>query len=351
MRIPLAMLLVALAVCSRSRPPVPAASGSSADGRRAETRAVSVSASGLRRLEARRFSGQHGNGALSVIFLAGAGQAISSGVDDTARIWDVASGAESKHFSGPRFHFQDIALSSDGHFSLTPAPDATLHYWTIDSGHDVHQFTGAKMGIGTVALSADGKLAAGAGQDTAIHVWEVASGKHLRQFPVNANVVRVAFEPDNSHLRSVEGDGRVCTWSIDRDRDRDKDKDNDKPLGCVAAGSDPVSQAAFAADGHKVLIGGRYGSLVLWDADRGTPLRKLQGSEADIVAVALAPSGNLALSGGADQTVRLWDLKTGTQIASTKSSGSYVSCVAFSADETLALFGSDDGAIMVWALQ
>lgn len=334
MRIPLAILLVALAVCSRSQPP-------------AETRPVSVS--GPRRLETRRFSGQHGNGALSVIFLPGAGQAISSGADDTARIWNVASGAESKHFSGPRFHFQDIALSSDGHFSLTPAPDATLHYWSIDSGQDVHQFTGTKMGIGTVALSADGKLAAGAGQETAIHVWEVASGKPLRQFPVNANVVRIAFEPGNSHLRSVEGDGRVCSWSVDRDRDRDRD--NDKPLACVSAGSEPVSQAAFAADGHQVLIGGRYGSLVLWDADRGTQVRKLQGSEADVVAVALSPSGNLALSGGADQTVRLWDLKTGTQIASTKSSGSYVSCVAFSADETLALFGSDDGAIMVWALQ
>jgi len=294
-------------------------------------------ASSLHPLEVRSFSKLHAEGVLSVAFLSG-GQAISSGVDDRARIWDTARGVDIRRFAGPRFRFQSIALAPSGCCAFTPAPDGTVRYWTLSTGKDI--FIAPSTNAASVALSANGKLAASAGQDPSIHIWSVPDGKEAASFEVNAPVVRVAFSGIDE-IRSVLVDGRVCAAHLAPPG----------PVTCATATSEPVSQAAFSLDARLALIGSSTGTLLSWDADHGAAVRNLNGGSGDVVALAISPTGTEALSGGSDKTVRLWNLDSGARIASTQSSGSYVSCVAFSSNGALALFGSDDGTVALWRLK
>jgi len=288
----------------------------------------------------RTFSGVHAKGTLAVAFLQGDRKAISSGVDDTARIWEIPSGVQAKILSGPQYRFQSIAFSPDGRFALTPAPDGSVNYWNVESGQLQRKFTGGTT-LGAVAVSSDGKWVAAGGQDQSIHLWDFSSnsGTPAQELTTGVPVVRLGFAAEN--LQAVLGDGRVCAWT----------PEVPKPLRCAEATSEPVSQATFSTDAHRALIGTRMGALLLWDVAQAAEIRKLPGSQGDIVAAAFSPTGNLALSGGADKTIRLWDLSSGAQTASVQAPGDYVSSVAFSSDGSRALFGASNGSVSLWQLQ
>ena len=325
MRMLLAVLCVMVA-CNSPKSPVP----------------LEAAPSTPQKHDARLFSGKHANGTLTVSFLPGSRHAISSGVDDTARLWDLASGTELKRYTGQQYRFQSVAFAPQGDFALTPGTDGSLNYWKIDNGQLQRKLTDGRNTLGAVALSGDGKWAAGGGQDTAIYLWDLSSNSSssARRLEAGGPVVQIAFHSSNG-LYAVLNDGHLCDWSLDQV----------KPLRCTTALAEPVGHATFSSDGHKVLIGGTYGTLVLWDLDKQAEIRKLEGTSGDIVALALSPSGAFALSGGADKTVRLWDVSSGHQVTSTPASGDYVSSVAFSSDENTALFGTSDGSVALWQVK
>ena len=294
----------------------------------------------LKRFAVLRFSGRHANGALSVAAVPGGSHVLSSGGDDTVRIWDSATGQESKRFSGSMYRFQNIALAPSGTYALTPAPGAAVRYWTVASGLDIRRFMGAQASPLTVALSPDGTLAAAAGGG-AIHVWELATGNPVRELPVKSQVIRIAFAAAGDGLVSAESDGRLCRWPEGDGADPD----------CFSVGADPMAQAAFTADGKVALVGTRFGSLELWNVPLKVSMGKLDGALGDIASMALSPDGAWALFGGADKVVRLWDMNARQEVAHAAASGSYVSCVAFSADATMGVFGTDNGEIALWRLR
>jgi WD40 repeat protein len=284
-------------------------------------------------------AGRHAGAVLSLAFLSKSSLALSSGIDETAKIWDVATGKLVKAFSGPRFKFQDIAISVDGRHALTPGPDKSLHWWSLDSGRDERTYSGASGQLTTVALSADNKLAAAAGDDAAIRVWDTANGQQLRVWQAGGPVIRIAFEGGGTGLASIRRDGRLCRWDFKQD----------EALTCANALAEPVSAGAFSASTKQSLLASSYGTLVLWDVERGRQMRNLVGSSGDIVAV-LFLSSTRGLSGGADKHVRLWNLDTGAQIAENSIPGGYVSALASSADGKIALIGTDQGTVTAWNL-
>ena len=324
MRVLLFTLSLALAACEPRAP-------QSANGE--------PSAPTVKRFEVRTFSGSHANGTLAVAFLPGGKQAISSGVDEKTHIWDVLSGVQAKVYSGTRYRFQSIAVTPDGKFALTPAPDGLVNYWNVATGELQRTFTGGTT-LGTVALCSDGKWAAGGGQDSAIHLWDFfsSSGAPVRELPANAPVLRLAFAGQN--LYAVLGDGRLCAWTFE----------SQQPPRCSEAIAEPVSSAAFSRDVRRVLIGSRYGTLLLWDTEKSAEIRKLTGVQSDVGAVAISPGGDRALSGGADKTLRLWNLDTGHETASAPAPGDYVSSVAFAPDGSSGIFGTGSGAVALWQL-
>ena len=64
---------------------------------------------------------------------------------------------------------------------------------------------------------------------------------------------------------------------------------------------------AIAPDGQRIVSGGEYGTVRLWDAKSGQPIgQPLKGHAGRVLSVAIAPDGQRIVSGGDDGTIRLW---------------------------------------------
>jgi WD40 repeat protein len=147
-------------------------------------------------------------------------------------------------------------------------------------------FVGHADGVNILAVSPDGKrlvsASAQAGGEHAARVWDLVTGQELFQL--------------EGHKGSILG-------------------------------------LAWSRDGSRILTGSADGSLILWDARTGKPLKTVPAAHQGVVYyVALTPDGKKAVSCGEEKTVRVWDLATGKESASNSDNGSGVRGVSVSPD-------------------
>jgi YD repeat-containing protein len=77
------------------------------------------------------------------------------------------------------------------------------------------------------------------------------------------------------------------------------------------------------------------GTVRLWDAATGAPLRTLTGHTDWVTSVAFSPDGRVLASGSYDRTVRLWDAATGAELQRYDAEIGHTDSVVFSSDGAL----------------
>jgi len=243
------------------------------------------------------------------------GRAILSGcTDQTLKLWEVATGATVRTFTGHSHHVRGVAFSPDGRTALSASSDETLKLWDVASGKELRTFTG-HSGIlesafalthfaPTVAFSLDGRTALSGGVDDTLKLWDVASGKELRTFTGHSGMVEsVAFSPDGrTALSAGDDDKTMRLWEVATGKELRR-----------FMHSEQVKAVAFSRDGRIALsgtyaVGAGGNELRLWEVATGKELGRFMGHWRGLTSVAVAPDGRTAVSASLDTTLRLWDL-------------------------------------------
>jgi WD40 repeat protein/energy-coupling factor transporter ATP-binding protein EcfA2 len=116
----------------------------------------------------------------------------------------------------------------------------------------------------------------------------------------------------------------------------------------------PLSQAAISPDGHWVAAGGERGTLVLFDAESGELLHRLEGHDPgeQIRDIVFHPAGRWLASAGNDRRIILWSLPTeedrAPEILRQWWADEAVMALAVSPDGRLLASGGEDHAITLW---
>ena len=133
---------------------------------------------------------------------------VTAGDDQTARIWDVATG---RQLTLPLTHqagLRSARFSQDGTRIVTTALDRTVRIWDATTGGLVVPPLEHPDSVLSAVLSPDDTRVATISHDRSVRLWDATTGKLLAApFEHPGALQGVAFSPDGAHLLVASDDG------------------------------------------------------------------------------------------------------------------------------------------------
>lgn len=249
----------------------------------------------------------------------------SGGLDETAKLWDAASGALLASLPH-RVSVLAVAFTESNTLT-TAAGDGSVRVWDIGSGALRSQRAGQGRTASAAAFSAGGKLVAFAPAPAAnadpdekdnaqyqITVFDTASGERRAVLDGHpTSVLALAFSPDSKRMLSSSAafrekpaseefaapSGDVRVWDI-----------GEKELVRTLRGHAlSVHNVAWSQDGAKFVSVGESGTAVIWDAKTFAKLDELNISEGKGRAISAEFSRDgRELAAGWLGGARLWNI-------------------------------------------
>jgi WD40 repeat protein len=219
----------------------------------------------------------HGAQILGIAF-SDSNTLVSVSLDQTAKIWDDAT--------GKMLHSVEIQFAKQIQFVLAP-------------GHS--------------SLAADSSFGK-------VRLWNYQTGEILKTFEPNDSLASaLAFTPNGKSLvigteKGVLRVMDVATWTVARAIDLDS----------------PIH--SLAASAEHAIVGYSDGTIAVLDFGDQTSIPEVRKQSGAINALAFSAKGDLFASGSADDTVNLWDSKTLKPLCSLQGHEAPVVAVVFSPD-------------------
>jgi len=237
--------------------------------------------------------------------------------------WQRKAHQALKTLSGHTAPIWSVAFSRDGQKIITASEDQTAKVWDAASGKELLTLRGQNDRIFSMAISPDGQRIVTGSADGMAKVWDAASGKELLTYKGHGAEIRcAAFSPDGQRIVSG-GAARVArVWETSSGR----------TLFILKGHSGGLTSTAFSPDGRRIITGSEDRTVKVWDAATGEELLSCIGHSDVIGSVAFSPDSRLIITGSNDQTARIWEAASGKELLTLKGHSHWVGSAAFSPD-------------------
>jgi len=282
---------------------------------------------------------QHADQVLCVAWSPDGKRLATAGADNTAKVWDAASGKELLTLTGHRDMVWSVAWSPDSKRLLTGSEDRTAKIWDAASGKELMTLAGHADSVQGVAWSPDGKRLATASRDNTAKVWDAGSGKLLVTLSGHTDYIwSVAWSPDSTRLATASWDGTTKIWEAS----------SGKPLLTLRGVSARLFCVAWSPDGRRLSTANEEYIVEVWNSSSGKELMTLTGHKGFVLTVGWSPDGTRLASGSSDREVKVWDAATGNILQTLSGHTASVLSAAWSPDGDRLATGSADHTARTW---
>lgn len=236
--------------------------------------------------------------------------------DDTVIVWDVRSGKMIHKFDHP-FGSLCVDFSPDGKEIASSGLDNTVRLWNIASGKEIFNLLIKEAYfINNVAFTPDGKNLISGGGDNQVKIIDAATGKIQHIFKqVESAVEDVSVSPDGNKIAASRRDGNIDLWDLH----------SHTLLYRINTGDKPVQAISFSPDGKYIASGDNLGFLRLWNADTGEKISE-RDTRSPIISLDFSPDGKYIITGdtqdfaslrGSPSLNPVWSVTHGQSVIST----------------------------------
>src|SRR5205823_2947055 len=243
---------------------------------------------------------------------------VSGGAGGGVMLWDVERGVARKTLNGHIGSVTGVSFLPDSSGLLSSGVDETIRLWKANIGSiaALVSVPAHQPKAYTVKFSADGKWMASGGENKLVTLRDPNTGIVRQTLSGHSGLIYdVAFSPDGKRLASASADGTVRVWSVYQ--------------GTLVATYDAwgtrrssIRSVAYSADGREIASGSEDGTIVLWNVAEEKVRKKLPTQALPVLCVRYSPDGVLlATSTGMNQRpqekgeLRLWNSDSGEEIA------------------------------------
>jgi len=304
----------------------------------------------------------HSSGITAVEFSPDGRYILTGSEDNSAKLWDAASGRLVQTFQDNE-DIRFLAFLPGGEQIFSVNEKGNVCIWNIKSGDRVREFSLNEIGGGMISdpIAYDGNtLRAIVG--IKMHVADMGRGAFLK------TIERPSQAPVNGYLgfgfgfrNAVTSDGKRMVSSVRENSSESIMNSNFKRLMFWEIATGRILQTfpghdamidviALSADDRYALTGSRDKTVRMWDLKKGKALAVFSGHQHEIKAVAVSPDKKYILSGSRDNTMKLWDVENEKEIR-TFPHPCPVTFVRFSADGRQIISGDDQGVVRFWDFQ
>ncbi len=244
--------------------------------------------------------------------------------DHTVRIYGCQDGKLLQTLVGHTDAVLSVQFSPDGQWLVSSGYDNTARLWDLESEGDQESgkceqvLRGHNWWVWSAQFSPDGEQIVTAGQDGKAIVWKRSKAEQQfeiqTEFSQHRGPVYVArFSPDGKVIATGGYDRRVLLWnpdrveSVDVARRVDELPDPPAPYRELLGHSAPVRAIAFSPLKNMMISGGQDNVLHVWNLSSGKLKTTLRGHASHVRSCDFSPDGRWLLSAGRDQQIKLWE--------------------------------------------
>jgi len=261
-------------------------------------------------------------------------------------------GTPARSMIGHSNFVEEMCISSDGNFCLSGSWDGTLRLWEIATGQTTRRFVGHKKDVLSVSFSADNRQIVSGARDNKIKVWNtLGECKYTIEGPEAhsdwVSCVRFSPNPQTPLIVSAGWDKLVKVWNL-----------NSMKLQTNLAGHKHyVSSVTISPDGSLCASGGKDGTALLWDLNKGEHLYELEANS-QIHTLTFSPN-RYWLCAATESQIKIWDLESKSIVAelvpelpqmSRKALKPECISLAWSADGSILYSGYTDNTVRIWGV-
>jgi WD40 repeat protein len=261
--------------------------------------------------------------------------------DVTIVVGQPTSGRIVRVLRGQQGGIFELAFASNGKRLISTGGDQTLRVWDLDTSDEIRRFPLSGQVMGSIALSPDGATLASGFPDGTTRLWDVLTGEFSRCFAGETLICFCAFSANGRTITSLSTGGVFRTWELGGIKEIHSVRLDGWNVGAGFAVSPDLKM--IAAISHEA-------SLAIWEAATGKQVRRIQFEPwNNIRVITFSPdSKSIASDSGDGGVVRLWDIASGTEKAAYARHRAAVRSLAFLSEDTIVASAGEDATIRLW---